>query len=716
MRKRDARRAKGVLGRVAAAGLTAALALGVAVSAPASAMAAGTSTGDGVVLDKTATPLDEDGITRVELTVDGDKTVKYSDVVFVIDRSTSVDVLNEAMSMIDELASVTNENNLVRVGVVRFETSASTLLPLTELTQDNVDEVKAAINAADDEQSKGTNVQSGLYAGMTMLDGDTSVVASAKHLVLVTDGVTYLWGEGNTDSTAQTIYDETINNGEESLWAYMDESTLKLHHDDPTTDADESVAYYDSFGNLAQWLATNGSRIQGDIDLHSHTYVNTVVHFPADELYKHENSTYYNADGGSFYGKDAEGNKVERWASHEPGKQITTASNTDAAVYEAVSTWQQIEAKGYHSYAFASDKYASQYPWSSKWVSSLNTLDANADGSITSQIIPADKTGMFDGVQSDVLYSLGIGSTIHDVMGGDDTYDFDFVNDASELKIELQSGETLSATKISDNTYGFGEQLADGSYPYELVYYPEGINGEANDSFTLTFNVPVAGNAVTLGYAAKLVKAPEAQGNYELDTNTVATLTPEGGEPTEFPVPTVDYTVEAPAPVVVSGNVFGAKKVLTGAELKAGQFSFQLADANGNVVSTATNAADGSITFDDLTFDATGTYEYTVSEVKPADDDPKTAGVQKDGVTYDATVHGVKVEVTEKDGQLVAQVYVPEGGVTFTNAYHAAEAPATGSSAMPKTGDVTNVAALVGTLVGGTGALAAGVALKRRNK
>lgn len=259
--RRTLRQAGGVLKRVATVGVTAALALGMAVSVPVSALAEDAATTGAVTLDKTATPLDENDQTQIKITVDGDKTVKYSDVVFVIDRSTSVDVLNEAIDMVKELASVTNENNLVRVGVVRFETSATELLPLTNLTQDNVGKVTEAIAEADKEQSKGTNVQSGLYAGMSMLDGDTSVEASAKHLVLVTDGVTYLWGENNTDSTAMTIYDETINNGEESLWAFMDEPTLKAHHDDPTTDVDESVAYYASFSNLSAWLSANGSRI-----------------------------------------------------------------------------------------------------------------------------------------------------------------------------------------------------------------------------------------------------------------------------------------------------------------------------------------------------------------------------------------------------------------------------------------------------------------------
>lgn len=45
---------------------------------------------------------------------------------------------------------------------------------------------------------------------------------------------------------------------------------------------------------------------------------------------------------------------------------------------------------------------------------------------------------------------------------------------------------------------------------------------------------------------------------------------------------------------------------------------------------TTTNAADGTVTFDQLPFDAAGTYEYTLVQV---------AG-NADGVTYDSTEYG----------------------------------------------------------------------------
>ena len=65
------------------------------------------------------------------------------------------------------------------------------------------------------------------------------------------------------------------------------------------------------------------------------------------------------------------------------------------------------------------------------------------------------------------------------------------------------------------------------------------------------------------------------------------------------------------------------------------------------VVSTAKNAADGTVTFKEIEFETAGDYTYTITE---------KAGSEK-GVTYDTAKHEVKVKVTDNGaGQLVATV------------------------------------------------------------
>lgn len=159
---------------------------------------------------------------------------------------------------------------------------------------------------------------------------------------------------------------------------------------------------------------------------------------------------------------------------------------------------------------------------------------------------------------------------------------------------------------------------------------------------------------------------------------------------------------------------FGGTKVLTGAELAAGQFAFQLKDAQGNVVATATNAADGSLVFEPVSLDAAGEYHLTLSEVNDA----------QDNVTYDDHVYQLDVTVDDDgEGSLYVASYTVDGGTdlpVFENAYVAPEAPSEPAApqapaAVPNTGDATSPAL---PLAIGACALAAACAaflLVRRN-
>ena len=76
------------------------------------------------------------------------------------------------------------------------------------------------------------------------------------------------------------------------------------------------------------------------------------------------------------------------------------------------------------------------------------------------------------------------------------------------------------------------------------------------------------------------------------------------------------YTAPQPAKAKIS-----ASKILEGAELKNGEFNFQLLDETGKVLQTKQNAADGTVTFDAIAYTEAmiGTHKYTIKEVVPAD-------------------------------------------------------------------------------------------------
>ena len=131
---------------------------------------------------------------------------------------------------------------------------------------------------------------------------------------------------------------------------------------------------------------------------------------------------------------------------------------------------------------------------------------------------------------------------------------------------------------------------------------------------------------------------------------------------------TVTNTHEA-WPVTVDGAAqLTGTKTLTGRTMDAGEFSFTIApqgDAPAASTATATNDANGNFHFGDITFTKAGTYYYTAAE--NTDNLPA-------GVTAQTTALTVKVDVTEQDGKLVANVQLPDGGLKFQNAYKPSDA------------------------------------------
>ncbi len=128
-------------------------------------------------------------------------------------------------------------------------------------------------------------------------------------------------------------------------------------------------------------------------------------------------------------------------------------------------------------------------------------------------------------------------------------------------------------------------------------------------------------------------------------------------------VPVFD-NIYNPEPAKVS---FSVKKQPDGRDLAAGEFSFSLADEGGTQVAAGTNAADGTVSFDALSFDVAGSYSYTMTE---------QAGTAE-GVTYDTASHAVSVTVSHAaDRSLQAAVSYDgaDAAPIFKNSYTAPSA------------------------------------------
>lgn len=105
-----------------------------------------------------------------------------------------------------------------------------------------------------------------------------------------------------------------------------------------------------------------------------------------------------------------------------------------------------------------------------------------------------------------------------------------------------------------------------------------------------------------------------------------------------------------------------ATKVLTGRDLKEGEFSFELVEGD-EVVATGTNAADGTITMGKVAYDKPGKHTYTLREVK--------GGTTSKGITYSDAKYTIETTITDNgDGTLKAEHVLKDAKTaTFKNTY-----------------------------------------------
>jgi LPXTG cell wall surface protein len=296
----------------------------------------------------------------------------------------------------------------------------------------------------------------------------------------------------------------------------------------------------------------------------------------------------------------------------------------------------------------------------------VGTAKNTADGSVNFSVINYDATGTHTytitekaGSEAGVAYDKsshtvtvevvdnGQGQLTATVTGNNPTFKNTYT--ASPAKATVEAKKVLNGKELEADKYEFelkeGNKLvgttkntAGGSVSFPEISYTKA----GTYHYTMTEK---AGNEPGITYdnnSYEVTVEVEDNGQGQLK----ATVT------SEKPVFVNDYAAKA-------GKVrIQAIKVLKGKALEADKYEFELKDSEGNVIDTAKNAADGSITFKDIDVEAEGTFTYLISE---------KAGNEA-SVTYDSTVHEVTVEVVDNgQGQFVATV--TGNNPTFTNTY-----------------------------------------------
>ena len=206
----------------------------------------------------------------------------------------------------------------------------------------------------------------------------------------------------------------------------------------------------------------------------------------------------------------------------------------------------------------------------------------------------------------------------------------------------FQTAETNANGKVS---FGTSDRAMENCVLYQLVE-TKAPGGYAVAEPTW---IMLKGNASDEDYQAALEMAKDLVGGAEIV-----------GDAKKDEIWVYDYRLTGTVDIL-------AKKVLEGGVLKAGQFSFELKDADGKVLQTVTNDAEGNVSFH-VEYNKAGEYHYTISEVVPADAENNV----KDHITYDTAVHEVTVTVANGDGKLDTAVTYDKSSPTpptFTNKY-----------------------------------------------
>jgi len=210
-----------------------------------------------------------------------------------------------------------------------------------------------------------------------------------------------------------------------------------------------------------------------------------------------------------------------------------------------------------------------------------------------------------------------------------------------------------------------GRDLKDGEFSFELYEGANKLQTVTNKNGKVTFAPIEYTEEGEHTYTVKEVAGNTPGITYDKTDKQVTVKVKKDGDNLKADVAYPDnktfsntYTAPQPAKAKIS-----ASKILEGAELKNGEFNFQLLDETGKVLQTKQNAADGTVTFDDISYsseDAGKTFHYTIKEVIP---ESKTKGMTYDEGSIDATV-----TVTKDDASNTLKASVAYGDKkSFTN-------------------------------------------------
>ena len=466
---------------------------------------------------KVATALNENNESTVTLSLPSAEENLNSDVVFVLDGSSSADtaVVKDSLKLLEELKTATeNSGAAVNVCVVKFKRQAF-MSDWYDLSN-NFDAIK---NAMKTKYSGGTNIHAGLLAGKEALDQHGGVSADRKHLILISDGSTYLYSkDGNWASDTpftRSYYPKESYNG--AAGGFWDNAMYE-----PNNYPEVNVPRPKTTSDVAAWQ----------------NYLNDVK--ARNETVNSEGKTGDDYDYHCDYDLNFNQGKPSADFKSQPCEP-RTANNRDMAFYYANEAWNAIKNSGYHAYSIATADGSAGAGNADDSYYFMNYLNGGASLD-------------FDAIKKEIIYAVGKDSIVEDKMGSE----FDLVPGTFQLTV---GGKALTCIQ-NGNTYSFGDDAKSDRF---VIIYNEG-----DDSFTWTINENVSNFApVQLSYKVKLMNSSTTAGTYEVATNEYARLTPKDsngvvGQTVEFDIPKVIYTISKQSLSYDANGGTGTMESITG--------------------------------------------------------------------------------------------------------------------------------------------------------
>lgn len=225
---------------------------------------------------------------------------------------------------------------------------------------------------------------------------------------------------------------------------------------------------------------------------------------------------------------------------------------------------------------------------------------------------------------------------------------FEVAGDQEHKQVPITEGQFEFVLKDENNkVVETAKNKADGTVNFKSLTF----NKEGTHTYTITEN---KGTDASVNYSTQSITATVDV--KKTNDKLVATITYSGGDGEQKN--TITNTQNKPK-VSNAKVTLNLKKTFEGGELKGDDFEFVAKDANDQVVATAKNQKNGSITFDTITVDKAGTFKYTITETKGTD---KT-------ITYSDKTITATVVVVEKDNALVVEQTSYSDGQTDTDTF-----------------------------------------------